>query len=380
MLNAAVESAKRVYNVYMPEGTNYLSAPERVSYADATGENAASSSIDSTFLPYMDLTTPGTSQDFINQSQQIAQQSFAGSGIPGAFDRLRQSGRRAAGALSIIDQQYVDEEMAKYPFDDMQDEVDQLLMQRARVLPDILADPTIIDYKAKVKIAGKIQNMFDSEADQILDKKEELEKKAESRAKTKVAELKARADILNLQYEQDKFELGKRIDLFKSGQGTLQDILESAVSMDEKSKKKSKEEGDNPFAGGYSKQMVRWFKYFEATGQIPFSLSGDNEKAQFIALHDQWNMDNRPGEFEVVPREASQLEGDLSVYGSPIGYIPHTPIDPRNLVPGMGEPVFSTKGAEIGASYQHFVDERKDKKGGIDFSDPEAVAAWLATQ
>jgi hypothetical protein len=121
--------------------------------ADKTAEGAAQSSIDQTFLPGVDLTVPSTPEGFIEQSQDIAQAAFTEAGVARARRDVAATGRKAAKALDIVDQRFIDEERAKLPLAEMQASVQDLQANRMRVLPDILADPTIKDFRSKLRIA-----------------------------------------------------------------------------------------------------------------------------------------------------------------------------------------------------------------------------------
>ena len=52
-------------------------------------------------------------------------------------------------------------------------------------------------------------------------------------AALKVGEMQAAASVLDKRFQNDQAELNARLSLFRDGRGSLQDILEAAVSMAE---------------------------------------------------------------------------------------------------------------------------------------------------
>jgi hypothetical protein len=286
-----------------------VSAADIITGADKRAQRATAGSLG---LPDVDIKATLDPQDFVRQSKEIAQTSFASSGIGDSLARVKASGDKAVRALDIIESQYKQDELKKVPLEAMQKEVDRLMSQKLRVLPDILGDTSLVDPAAKMRIATRIEGMFQGEIDKILDKKESLETAAENRAKVKVDELKAKASMLDKQNEMDRTELSTRVDLFKYGSGSLQDILEAAVQMAQNNANRAKAGQNNPFIGMQQSDIVSLFKVYEAgkaEGKSVYDVPLDSsataqQKAQFLILYDQWRMQGRPGEF-VLPKSVN---------------------------------------------------------------------------
>ena len=269
-------------------------ASAAIKNADATGESAASSRANDDAFSGVNLTAPSGPQDFLNQSQGIRSAGSSSPDIGRRFDAVERTGRKAAKALDIIDQDYIDAEVGKLPLDKMQKEMDNLMASRTRVLPDMLADTSITDYRMKVRMAGKIQAMFDSQISGIQRRKEELEQKAESRGKRKVDELKSKANIINKEFETDKFLLTETMARVQSGEASLQDMLEFATAMQERAAKAGKAGKDNPYIGSmgsaFSHSEISLFLRAEKNGgKLDISDSaGASKRESYNSRYREW--------------------------------------------------------------------------------------------
>lgn len=287
-------------------------ASATIQNADAAGERMASSRANDDAFRDVNLTAPTGAGDFLKQSQGIRNAGSSSPDIGRRFDAVEATGRKAAKALDIIDQDYIDAEVGKLPLDKMQKEMDNLTASRTRVLPDILADNSITDYRAKVRIAGKIQAMFDSQISGIQRRKEQLESKAENRGKRKVDELKAKANIINKEFETDKFLLTETMARVQSGEASLQDMLEFAAGMQERAAKAGKAGKDNPYVGvfgsDFSHSEISMFLKMEKNGgKLDISDSaGASKREAWNSRYREWSENGKPIGVEQLEGPATQ--------------------------------------------------------------------------
>lgn len=275
------------------------SAANIIQQADTKGETAAGSALGNAFLPDVDIQATLDPQSFVRQSKDIATQAFQRSGLPEAFQRVRRTGEKAAGALDIVTGKIRQDELAKIPLEEMQNEIDSLNTQRFAVFPNVLADDNIKDFRGKIRVANKIQGLFDAEINELTAKKRQLEDAADKRAQLKVSELQAQANILDKQLQNDQFELARRMDLFTTGQATLQDILEQAVSMAENNAKRSGAAANNMFigqpGGAFTDYEIAQFLAFEAFGSFQLTdKATTNQKGVLAQRYQEWVGTGKP--------------------------------------------------------------------------------------
>ena len=283
----------------MPTGN--ATADAMTQSADRRGEASVQSIISGDFLPAEGLQPTLDPASFIKQSTGVINAGYKKSGVPELFGRAERSSQQAVDALNIIDEQFKQEELKRLPLEALQAEVDDLQVRRNRVLPEILSDSKVTDFNAKLRIASKIQSMFDSEVEKVLAKKQKLEDGAASRAKLKADTMRSKASILDKQSANDKFLLTSAIDLFESGTGSMNDILEQAVQMAENNAKRAKSGGkDNPFMGIPGQdftdfEIALFLKADKNFGRldIPDSV-GKNQKLFFNQRYLEWLQGGKP--------------------------------------------------------------------------------------
>jgi hypothetical protein len=270
--------------------------------ADTTAENTAQSMGDRVQAPSAKITPTTDPSSFIQQSQGIQKAAFDSSGVAGAMQKFQQTGNDAVAALDFVAEKYKQDELKKLPLDQMLAERDRIMSAKFRVLPDILARTDIVDYKAKVNLANQLIGTYDAEISAIDRKREELEAKADSRAKLKVSEMQAKANILDKRSQNAKFALDTAMDLYKTGQGDLQSILESAVALQQDNEERLSSDniflGGEPVsgAGGFTAPMIAAFQYFEANNKFPVSSGiSDQMQLKLATLYRQWVAMGKPG-------------------------------------------------------------------------------------
>lgn len=217
--------------------------------ADNTAENTAKSMGDRVSNPNASNITPTLDpKAFVQQSSDINNAAFNAAGIPDAMAKQQASGQAAQNALGFVADKYKQDELAKYPLEDMANERNRLMTAKFRILPDVLARTDITDYKAKINLANQLMGVYDNDIGAIDAQRSAIEKKATDAAQLKVGELQSQAAILDKQFERDKADLQSRIDLYKTGEGSLQDILKTAVTMDNNNANREANSA-NPFLG-----------------------------------------------------------------------------------------------------------------------------------
>lgn len=269
--------------------------------ADQRGEASVQDILSGGFAPDVNITPTLDSGNFVKQSRDILSSGLNNPAISQMFGRVDRSGNKAADSLDIIDEQYKQEELKKLPLEALQSEVDDLQARRMRVLPEILSDGKIIDFNAKLRLSSMLQSMFDREIDKTLEKKTKLEEAAASRAKLKADTLRSKASILDKKSQNDQYMLTKAIDLFSTGAGSLQDILEAAVQMEENRASRNKGgDKDNPFLGipgqdFTDEELAAFLKADRNFGKLELSDSvGEQYRLKMNARYKEWSDRGKP--------------------------------------------------------------------------------------
>lgn len=285
----------------MPTGN--ATADSITKSADQRGEASIKDVLGGGFAPDIEITPTLDSGSFVKQSKDILASGYNNPAIPQLFGKVEQSGRQAVDALNIIEEKYKQDELKRLPLDLLQKEVDDLQNRRTRVLPEILSDSKIVDFNAKLRISSMLQSMFDREIDKTLSKKTELEAAAASRAKLKADTMRSKASMMDKKLQNDQYLMTNAIDLFQSGAGSLQDILEAAVQMEESKAARAKAGGGsdgNPFMGipgqDFTDEEVALFlKADKNFGRLDISDSvGKNYRATLNQRYYEWQQRGKP--------------------------------------------------------------------------------------
>lgn len=330
------------------------------------GEASVQDILSGGFMPDTPITPTLDPKSFVQQSRDILSSGLNNPAIGQLFGKVERSGQRAVQSMDIIDEQYRQEELKKLPLEGLQAEVDDLQNRRARVLPDILSDSKIVDFNAKLRLSSMLQQMFDREIDKTLNKKRELETAAESRAKLKTDGLRAKASMYDKQAQQDQYMLTKALDLFTAGTGSLQDILEAAVQMEENAAKRkgSGKGSDNPFIGlpgqdFTDEEVAAFLKADRNFGKLELSDSvGTQYRMKMNARYKEWTDSGRPvravGQKALPPGVSGPVEQIMTIlsattdkkkasepgyYMNPFPEAPNTDIFARfGITPGASAP------------------------------------------
>lgn len=288
-----------------------------VQAADTSAENTAKSAADKVSNPNASLTPTLDPKSFIQQSQDINSSAYNAAGIPQALTRMDASGNAAQNALNFVGEKIKQDEYAKLPLDAMNAEREKLVTAKFRILPDMLARTDITDYKSKVNLANQLISSYDTQIQQIDDQKTSLTKKADDRAALQVSSLQATASVLDKQFEKDKADLATKIDLYKTGQGNLQSILQQAVAMQENNQKRADAASTNPFVGGdanagqnggFNDAELAAFNYYDAYQKFPVASSVDKQTEAWLTLrYQQWAAAGKPG--TSMPTEGPSYQG-----------------------------------------------------------------------
>lgn len=271
--------------------------------ADMRGEASVQDILSNGFVSDTPITPTLDPNSFVKQSRDILSSGLNNPAIPQLFGKVERSGQNAIDSLDIIDEQYRQEELKKLPLDMLQGEVDDLQARRARVLPELLSDSGLLDFNAKLRLASMTQSMFDREIDKTLNKKKSLEDAAASRAKMRADTARSRAQMYDKQAQQDQYMLTKALDLFTAGSGSLQDILEVAVQMEEhNAKRKAAGAGkdSNPYIGTpgqdfTDEEVAAFLKADRNFGKLELSDSvGTQYKLRMNARYKEWADSGRP--------------------------------------------------------------------------------------
>lgn len=265
--------------------------------ADRAGENVAASNMDKILA---DTKSPKSGDEFIETATKAQSTAFKGSGVTEARGRLLDVGKRAADAQDFVAEDILQQEKQKARLGQYDEEIDRLTTESFRILPMMMARTDILDPSKKRQLAQKAIMIHQNEIRAIGRKKQEAEDKAESRANTRVGQMKAKASILDKELEVAKADLGASIDLFNKGNATAQDIIEAAVRMDEADKKRSKS-GDNPYLGGdgagdFSAEEIQMFLELDEAGESPLLNSmAVGTRTKIISRYMKWRAAGRPG-------------------------------------------------------------------------------------
>lgn len=271
--------------------------------ADMRGESSVQDILSGGFMPDTPITPTLDPSSFVKQSRDILSSGLNNPAIPQLFGKVERSGQRAIDSLDIIDEQYRQEELKKLPLEGLQKEVDDLQSRRARVLPELLSDSTLVDFNAKLRLSSMLQSMFDREIDKTLTKKRSLEDAAASRAKMRADTARSRAQMYDKQAQQDQYMLTKALDLFTSGAGSLQDILEAANAMEENNaKRKAAGSGkdSNPYIGMpgqdfTDEEIAAFLKADRNFGKLELSDSvGTQYKLRMNSRYKEWADSGKP--------------------------------------------------------------------------------------
>lgn len=276
-------------------------ADSLIKAADKAGENTAKSGMDATFKDFQLPTDPSKLGQMYGD---VANDLYQELGLTGALERSQtlteESG--VADAASVFENRYKREELGKTPVGELDQEINRLSEQRWGVLPAVLGRTDIIDYGAKLKIATRAEQIIDGEIDRLTNSRKNLVSAAENRAKDKIEELKATASILDKRSKAAENDLRSRIDLFKDGKATFDDIVQAALDLKKLNDDKAKGSGDgNPFIGtsgegGFTAGEISAFQYFEAFGDWPVTDSSKLQlKQQLANRYSQWASAGKPG-------------------------------------------------------------------------------------
>lgn len=270
--------------------------------ADRAGENTARSAMDSSFSGFQLPTDPNKLGQMYGQ---VADDLMTDLDIPGALKRSNDLSQRSgvAAAASVFESRYAGEELAKTPVADLDQEIDRLSEQRWSILPSVMGRSDIIDYGAKMRMATRAQDILDTEIDRLTDSRDRLVKAAEGRAKNKVEGLKAEAALLDKQVTAAQNDMRTRIDLFKEGRATFDDVVQAALSLKKLNDDKAAAgSGANPFLGmgagegEFPPGLVLLFGQYEKLGEFPGVDSSKVQlKLQLGQLYGKWVAAGRPG-------------------------------------------------------------------------------------
>lgn len=271
--------------------------------ADRAAERTTKSALDSSFGNFQLPTDPSA---LGQQYGQVAGNLLKNLDIPGAMDRSKTLAAENAttAAASMFENRVKTQELEKTPIADLDKEIARLSQQRWGILPAVLGRTDIIDYGAKLKIAAQAENIMDNEITRLTNSRQDIQTAAENRAKDKTDQLKAQAALIDKQSQAAKDDLAQRIDLFKAGTGTFDDIVQASLKLKELNDKKDKASaGDgNPFlglpsagAGQFSPEMISAFLYFEANNKFPVASSvGHQNEFVLTNLYNKWVSSGRP--------------------------------------------------------------------------------------
>lgn len=269
--------------------------------ADRAAERQARSTFDQSF---QDFTTPQTPDELISTGNRLKKQVVAGTHVGQARANLLDVGKRAASAADFVEEQYYQEERGKANLGALDDEIDRLVTESFRILPTFMARTDILDPAKKRALAQQAIAIHSAEIKAVGDKRKELEAAADARAKIKVDTLKAKANVLDKEYNVAKADMDNQIELMKFGMGNVQDLLDAAVRMDQNIKdRNAKGSGSgNPFVGlgtgkNWDPSQIAMFQYFEAFGDWPVADSSSKQvKAGLTASYSEWVRQGKPGQ------------------------------------------------------------------------------------
>lgn len=288
--------------------------------ADMSGERSVQDILSGGIIPSTPITPTLDPQSFVQQSRDILSSGLNNPAIPELFGKVERSGKKAADSLDIVDEQFKQDELKRMgpALQGLQAEVDDLQSRRARVLPELLSDSSILDYNAKLRLSSMLQGMFDREIDKTLTKKKSLEDGAANRAKLKADTLRAKASVYDKQAQSDQYMLTQALDLFTAGTGSLQDILEAANAMEENAAKRKSAggKGDNPYIGLPGQDFIpeeisAFLKADRNFGKLELSDSvGTQYRLRMNARYQEWIDSGRPVK-QAIRAEGPSTEGGV---------------------------------------------------------------------
>lgn len=277
--------------------------------ADKAGENTARSAMDSSFANFELPTDPNKLGQMYGQ---VADELATDLDIGGALQRSNDLSDRSgvAAAASVFESRYLNEELAQTPLGELDQEIDRLSQQRWGVLPAVMGRTDIIDYGAKLRLAQRAGQLLDSDIDRLTSSRDRILKAAEGRAKDKIEGLKAEASILDKQVTAAQNDLRARIDLFKEGKATFDDVVQATLQLkkinDDKAAAGSG--AGNPFfglddgTGSFPPGMLLLFGAYEKTGEFPGVDSSKTQLKIFLTQkYGEWVASGKPGNQVRVP-------------------------------------------------------------------------------
>ena len=264
------------------------------------GESTAKSGMDDAFK---DFQLPSDPDKLGQMYGDVASNLYEDLGISGALDQsntlTQESG--VADAAAVFENRIKGEEYGKVPLADLDTEIDRLSEQRWGVLPAVLGRSDITDYGAKLKIAARAEQILDGEIDRLTSSRKSLVDAADARAKDKVEMLKAEASILDKRATAAQNDLRSRIDLFKEGKSTFDDVVQAALELKKLNDEKAKSgAGGNPFLGigdnEFTQEEVLLFGAYEKMGDEGLANSVKTQDiAKFKVRYGKWRIAGRPG-------------------------------------------------------------------------------------
>lgn|SRR3990167_1424499 len=276
-------------------------ADSLVRAADKAGENTARSSMDATFKDFQLPTDPSALGRMYGD---VADDLYQNLGIGGALEQSEKLTEDSgmADAAAVFENRIKGEELGKTPVSELDSEIDRLSEQRWGILPAVLGRTDIIDYGAKLKIATRATDILDGEINRLTKSRERIVTAAENRAKDRVEGLKAEAALLDKRSTAAQNDLRSRIDLFKEGRATFDDVVQAALELKKMNDEKAKGSGDgNPFLGlpgqaAFTPAEISAFQYFESFGDWPVTDSSKLQlKQQLTQRYTQWKSSGSPG-------------------------------------------------------------------------------------
>ena len=288
--------------------------------ADRAGENTASSAMDKTFQDFQLPTDPNKLGQMYGD---VASDLYDSLGIGSALDRTKSLGDKSAvaTAATMFESRYKSEELSKTPVGELDQEIGRLSEQRWGILPAIMGRSDILDYGVKMQMATRAQQIMDGEIDRLTNSRKQIADAADARAKNRVEEKKAEAAWIDKQVTAAQNDLNARMDLFRDGKASFDDVVQAAMELrkinDEKAKAGS---GDgNPFlgmgtgAGQFPPAMVMMFGAFEKTGEFPGVDSTKLQlKQQLTIKYGEWVAAGRPGSQIAVPGAPSNVQSTMT--------------------------------------------------------------------
>lgn len=289
--------------------------------ADKAAENSAQSAMDTALSGFrLSEQTPDTlAQDIGTRHKQLA----TGVDLAGSLGRFRSAQAEQEENLSIaapVESQFKDEELSKTPLSGLDGEIQRLMSLRWQVLPSVLARDDIISYSDKLRLAEKMTGIIQGQVDDLTKTREKLVTAAENRAKIRADTMKAEAERIEKKANVAKTGFDLSLDLFKEGKGSVDDMLQAAMDLQDALDSKKKGAGaGNLFVGtegsAFSPTEIAAFAWFEKTGDWPAAMSVNQQaKLALTQRYMSWQMAGRPGSQVTVTKELPLPAGQ---YGPP---------------------------------------------------------------